>query len=261
MDYFGPMVNRSARINSSALGGQIMCSVDIIRELNTKVLEPDAESELSKVQSPHVVEAIRRIGAVVIPMGEFKLKGIELPEILSIIYPSGLEGRHELKEAPAEPTASGSRVQFSVPQMQELGLLCLRIEAISSGRVFKRTPERKGSVQSGNDPEQSMVPHTFMGDPNVLLPPINDTSSDCDLMLLLDSFTLRIENAVNTLYMKLENSGMMIPSSASSSLRPTMEVTPGSGGCGSNSLMDALMEDGALDESTLKYISSVLRRL
>ena len=34
MDYFGPMVNRSARIKGCALGGQIMCSSDIILEIN-----------------------------------------------------------------------------------------------------------------------------------------------------------------------------------------------------------------------------------
>ena len=216
MDYFGPMVNRSARINSSALGGQIMCSLDIIREINARVLSPDAEMELSKLQSPHVVEAIKRIGVVAIPMGEYKLKGIELPEILSVLYPSGLEGRHDLKEASADPTASCSRVQFSVPQMQKLGLLCLRIEAVSSGRVFRPTPERKGSIQSNNDPEESVASsHTFMCNPTILLPPINDTSSDSDLMLLLDSLTMRIENAVNMLYMKLDSSGMIPPSRSS----------------------------------------------
>jgi len=258
MDYFGPMVNRSARINSTALGGQIMCSVDIIHEINAKVLDSDPETEPCKVQSSHVVEAIRRIGVVVIPMGEYKLKGIELPEILSIIYPSGLEGRLELKEAPADPTASGSRVQFSVSQMQGLGLLCLRIEAISSGRVFKPTPERKGSIQSNHGPEQTVPSHTFMGNPNVLLPPM-DASSDSDLMLLLDSFTLRIENAVNTLCMKLENSGM-IPSSRSS--QPA-QVTPacGRGSSDASMLVDALTEEGVLDESSLNYISTVLRRL
>ena len=254
MDYFGPMVNRSARINGSALGGQIMCSSDIILEINSKVLDSSIEIELSKEQS---VEAIRRIGVVVIPMGEYKMKGIELPELLSVIYPLGLEGRHDLKETPVE--AVGSRVQFSIPQMQELGLLCLRIEAISSGRVFKPTPERKGSIQSGNDLDRNVVAHTFVGDPNVLLPPINDTSSDSDLMLLLDSLTLRIENAVNTLYMKLQSCGV-IPSSRSS--QPA-QIMPASGGGSTNAstLVDALMEEGALDESILKYISSVLQRL
>ena len=190
-------------------------------------------------------------------MGEYKMKGIELPELLSVIYPLGLEGRHELKEAPVE--AVGSRVQFSIPQMQELGLLCLRIEAISSGRVFKPTPERKGSIQSGNDCGRNVVAHTFIGDPNVLLPPINDTSSDSDLMLLLDSLTLRIENAVNMLYMKLQNCGA-IPSSRYS--QPA-QIKPASmcGSTNASTLVEALMEDGVLDESILKYISSVMRRL
>ena len=37
MDYFGPMVNLSACISSNALGGQVMCSLDIVREINAKV--------------------------------------------------------------------------------------------------------------------------------------------------------------------------------------------------------------------------------
>jgi len=32
------------------------------------------------------------IGVVIMPIGEVKLKGIKLPEILSILYPSGLKG-------------------------------------------------------------------------------------------------------------------------------------------------------------------------
>jgi len=231
-----------------------MCSSDIILEINAKVLDSNTEMEFSK---EHSVEAIRRIGVVVIPMGEYKMKGIELPELLSVIYPLGLEGRHELKEAPVE--AVGSRVQFSIPQMQELGLLCLRIEAISSGRVFKPTPERKGSIQSSNNLDQNVVAHSFIGDPNVLLPPINDTSSDSDLMLLLDSLTLRIENAVNMLYMKLQNYGAMAYSRSS---QPA-QIIPAPAGCSTNAstLVDTLMEEGALDESILKYISSVLQRL
>lgn len=122
------------------------------------------------------------------PVGEVKLKGIERPEILSTLYPSGLEGRHELKEATPNPAASGSRVQFSIPQIQEFCLLCLRVE------VFKIMPERKASIQSNSESEDSLADsRTFYGNPD-LLSPLNDTP-DSDLMLVVDSLSLRIDNA------------------------------------------------------------------
>ncbi|KAF8965555.1 hypothetical protein BDZ97DRAFT_1918118 [Flammula alnicola] len=245
MDYFGPMVNRSARIQSSALGGQIMCSTDIIREINARVLEVDEETEYSKLQNPAAVDAIRELGVVIMPVGEVRLKGIELPEILSLIYPSGLEGRHDLKEAPADPTASASRVQFSVPQIRELGMLCLRMEALSSGRIFQQLPERKASIQSNNDLEEhSDTSRIFYGDSNLLLPPINDHSTDSDLMIVLDSLSLRIQSAVSSI---CEHYGIAPPV-------PSAPLTE------KQSIMSALTQDGGLDEVTLQYIASILER-
>ncbi|KAH9484853.1 Adenylate cyclase [Psilocybe cubensis] len=241
MDYFGPMVNRSARINSSALGGQILCSLDIVREINAKILEVDEETEYSKLQSPEAIEAIRRLGVVIIPVGEVKLKGIELPENLSILYPAGLEGRHELKEASSNPTASGSRVPFSVPQIRDLGLLCLRFEALSTGRVFKPLPDRKRSIQSNPDADDSSTTSMILyGDPNLLLPSINEHSSDSDLMLVLDALTIRINNAANTVYQQFRMS--------------TMRDEPPSQT--KNSLMSALEQDGILSPDIVAYIAS-----
>ena len=36
----------------------------------------------------------------------------------------------------------------------------------------------------------------FMADPHLLLPPMSEDSSDVDLMLVLDSLSVRIENAI-----------------------------------------------------------------
>ncbi|TFK44092.1 hypothetical protein BDQ12DRAFT_701704 [Crucibulum laeve] len=241
MDYFGPMVNRSARINGSAAGGQIMCSAEVIREINAKVLGIEPETQFSNSQPQPAIEGIKGLGVVVIPAGEFKLKGLELPELLSAIYPTGLEGRHDLKEEPTGPDVSGSRVQFSVAQMRELGLLCLRIESLASGRVFRPLPERKGSIQTviseENDAEESTSLFIY-SDPNLLLAPIKESASDTELMMILDSFSVRIHNALAFLNERLSP--------------PKFEK---------NHLLSLLMEDGGLDEETLRYIVDVMNRL
>jgi len=113
-NYFGPMVNQPTPIHSNALGGPIVCSLDIVREINAKVFESEKETEHSRLQTSQAIEGIRNLGVNVIFVTEFKLKSNELPEILHILYPRYLEGRHELKESIRDPTTSASRVPFSV---------------------------------------------------------------------------------------------------------------------------------------------------
>ncbi|KIY53425.1 hypothetical protein FISHEDRAFT_63353 [Fistulina hepatica ATCC 64428] len=216
MDYFGPMVNRAARICGSAGGGQIMCSADIVREINARIFETEPPTlDSNEIQFQHdshpgqAIPSVKRIGITVIPVGEVKLKGLELPEVLSLVFPKDLEARQDLKEDKEDPKASGSRIQFSVSQMRQLGILCLRLEAIASSRVFCFTSERKESVQTSQskdttDREQEPPESVrFYGDPDVLLPPITEKSSDFELMMVLDSFSVRIENALSTIDRRL----------------------------------------------------------
>ncbi|TFK44074.1 hypothetical protein BDQ12DRAFT_640483 [Crucibulum laeve] len=241
MDYFGPMVNRAARINGSAAGGQIMCSTEIIREINATVHNTEAETEHSHSQPPAAIDAIRRMGIAIVPIGEVRLKGLELPEILSAIYPSGLESRQNLKDEPTDTSASGSRIQFSIVQMRELGVLCLRLESLASGRIFRALPERKASIQSLTTENQTSDPASSIilnGDPVLLLPPMNDNSSDSDLMMVLDSLSIRIHNALAAL---AEHS------------RPKLIST--------DTLLDHLTSSGGLNEQTLRHIASLLQKL
>lgn len=203
MDYFGPMVNRSARICGSAAGGEIMCSADIIREINARIFETESFTEYSDFQPPSIIDAIRRIGVVVVPKGEYKLKGLEVPEALSLVYPAELAGREDLDEPEPEPSASASRVQFSIEQMRQLGLLCLRLEALSSSRIFRALPQRKASsskdVPDGQLEDNPQPSHIMYADANQLLPPIHDRLTDAELMTILDSLSIRIENALVSL--------------------------------------------------------------
>ncbi|EIW63579.1 uncharacterized protein TRAVEDRAFT_161932 [Trametes versicolor FP-101664 SS1] len=203
MDYFGPMVNRAARVNAVAAGGQIMCSADVIKEINARILETGPTTDHSHHQPLDAINAIRTMGVAIFPVGEVKLKGLEVPEYLSIVYPESLQLRQDLEPFEAAPTASGSRVQFSVEQMRELGLLCVRLETLAMSKVFRPTPVRKGSIASvsattkpEDDTKSALVVYD---DPSLYLPVMDEKSTDAALTTVLHSLSLRIDNALTKL--------------------------------------------------------------
>jgi adenylate cyclase len=79
MDYYGPMVNRAARINASADGGQLMASQDVINEIKALSKFLDEQGELGDLpfETKREVLELRKIGLEVKEMGERKLKGLE----------------------------------------------------------------------------------------------------------------------------------------------------------------------------------------
>lgn len=70
MDYFGPMVNRAARVAGLPHGGQVVVSGRTWREI---------EADVSGVEVQH--------------LGEFTLKGIKGTEQIIQLLPSTLAGR------------------------------------------------------------------------------------------------------------------------------------------------------------------------
>ena len=202
MDYFGPMVNRSSRISGNAAGGQIMCSADVVREINAKILETGPETEFSYLQSPAVVEAIRAIGVVIDLVGEVKLKGLEVPELLSLVFPRELEGRQNMEQYEAMSALTlNPKVQFTAEQVRALGVLCLRLESLTASRVFIPLPDRKGSAPGPPDDTGRGGLARFVGNPTNLLPSFEKLEDD-ELLSALGSFTVRIENAVKMLLLQ-----------------------------------------------------------
>src|ERR1700710_2074336 len=111
-------------------------------EINAKIFETEPDTEYSEFQPAQAIEEIRQMQIAVIPAGEIKLKGLDIPEVVSLVYPAALLGRQNLD-------ASGSslaRVQLSIAQVRELAVLCLRFEALASSRVFCPLLERKDCV-------------------------------------------------------------------------------------------------------------------
>lgn len=115
MDYFGPMVNRAARIESVADGGQICVSSDFIQEVQ-RMLESHIESDRSTstgsedtfgddVLSQTIRRELRSLssqGFEVKDLGQRTLKGLENPEYIYLMYPHSLASRLVVQQQKAD---------------------------------------------------------------------------------------------------------------------------------------------------------------
>ncbi|KAK4684783.1 hypothetical protein P7C73_g5383, partial [Tremellales sp. Uapishka_1] len=192
MDYYGPMVNRSARINASADGGQLMASLDVINEIKAINQFVDDREDADTTEIPpemkREVTELKRIGVEIKEMGERKLKGLEVPEKLHLIYPRSLKGRLELSDTlranvEVEKTFLAERL-IDIDEVRQLAMLCLRLEALSALQPKSSTSALK------------VLPPVHLG------PVIKQEMTDEELCVIIDSLTTRMENAMSTLYIK-----------------------------------------------------------
>lgn len=175
MDYFGPMVNRTARISAVADGGQITVSADFISEIQ-RCLETYSESDRSgstgsedTFDSDLISQSIRRElrslssqGFEVKDMGERKLKGLENPEYIYLMYPHSLAGRIHyqrslegeramVEEEPAT-LSRDSELSIDTENVWDLWRISLRLEMLCSS-----LEESRGTDVPLQPPETAML--------------------------------------------------------------------------------------------------------
>ncbi|KIX06069.1 uncharacterized protein Z518_04043 [Rhinocladiella mackenziei CBS 650.93] len=220
MDYFGPMVNKAARVCAVADGGQISVSSDFIAEVQ-RTLESYADddrrdsvgSEETVNDDPLSVQIRRELrqlssqGFEVKDLGEKKLKGLENPEYLYLMYPHSLAGRLSVPpraenkiqlggDAPAsgddkgQPGSLGTDSQLKDLRLDEVWKLwdiALRLEMLCS---CLEAPERAAGLHK---PELSLL--TRMKERG-------GVQTDGFMMNLLEHQVTRVEACVTTLQLR-----------------------------------------------------------
>lgn len=152
MDYFGPIVNKAARVSACADGGQITVSSDFISEIQ-RCLETYQDTGANiedSLDEDSFAQAIRKElrslssqGFEVKEMGEKKLKGLENPEVIYSLYPHTLAGRIEQHllferlasgdvDKPAAITSANGELTFDPEVIWALWRVSLRLEMLCS---------------------------------------------------------------------------------------------------------------------------------
>ncbi|KAL0082462.1 phosphatase 2C-domain-containing protein [Phycomyces blakesleeanus] len=152
MDYFGPVVNKASRISNAADGGQICVSSDVVAALrnfpivfsNEQSLRSDEVGGGVSITGNHSIDRdlqqLKRLGFHIMELGERYLKGLETPEMLSLVYPGQLLARTEISIPKSEIFAP---VHIGLSPSPSSELSAAFVDTVSDLQVNDSTDVRK----------------------------------------------------------------------------------------------------------------------
>ncbi|WAR53161.1 hypothetical protein PtB15_2B592 [Puccinia triticina] len=236
MDYFGPMVNRTARISGVAKGGEIKASPDVIKIVKTLCFDQNDGKELEGsdplahetdvIVDPATrrdVALIRKMGFGVSEIGEKRLKGLEMPEFILLIYPRSLAGRlNNQGTSFGGPDSKVDEVYEPAPRMldvnpiRQLAALVVRLEAVSAATVHaplsfspsSPNPTNKltacpggeeGGGAGGSGGSAPKRPKSKLLNGHLLTYPIRLESTDEELAAILENQVIWIKTVISSL--------------------------------------------------------------
>lgn len=201
MDYFGPMVNKAARVQGYADGGEICISTDVFGELVNyeDLFEPPNSDPLSlentsigydteNSKNRRDIESLREIGLRVVEIGEKKLKGLENPETLFLLFPKVLSSRSKVKE-PSTKNKSEIHDKHDDPNetfenlVNKLSDICCRLEILSMKAMCDTQSE-----------------YELFGSSKEIIQSFYSMATFVDISNVFENMISRIENSVTKIF-------------------------------------------------------------